>query len=59
MTPGQVWRGAPAIGEDTTDVMTKLIGFSEKEVLEYYATGTIHRTEPFTEPVVEPLSGWK
>jgi crotonobetainyl-CoA:carnitine CoA-transferase CaiB-like acyl-CoA transferase len=59
LTPGQVFRGAPAIGEDTTDIMTKVLGFSEKDVSTYYATGIIHRTEPFVEPVAEPLPGWK
>ncbi|MBN2515572.1 MAG: CoA transferase [Deltaproteobacteria bacterium] len=58
LTPGQVWRGAPAIGEDTTNIMTKILGFSEEEALGYYASGITHRTEPFEEPVVEPLEGW-
>jgi crotonobetainyl-CoA:carnitine CoA-transferase CaiB-like acyl-CoA transferase len=59
LTPGQVWRGAPAIGEDTTDIMTKLLNFPENDVLDYYEKGIIHRTEPFEAPVVEPLEGWK
>jgi crotonobetainyl-CoA:carnitine CoA-transferase CaiB-like acyl-CoA transferase len=59
MTPGQVWRGAPAIGEDTTNIMAKLIGFSDQDISVLYANGTLHRTEPFTEPAVDPLPGWK
>jgi crotonobetainyl-CoA:carnitine CoA-transferase CaiB-like acyl-CoA transferase len=59
LTPGQVFRGAPAIGEDTSDIMTKLLGFGEKDVSTYYANGILHRTEPFTEPVADPLPGWK
>jgi crotonobetainyl-CoA:carnitine CoA-transferase CaiB-like acyl-CoA transferase len=59
MTPGKVFRGAPAIGEDTTDIMTKVLGFSEKDVSAYYANGILHRLEPFTEPVADPLPGWK
>lgn len=55
LTPGQVWRGAPAIGEDTTDILKKLLGFSEKQIEALYEEGTVHRTEPFAEPVVEPL----
>lgn len=55
LTPGQVWRGAPAIGEDTTDIMSKILGFSEKEIQGFYDAETIHCTEPFAEPVVEPL----
>lgn len=55
LTPGQIWRGAPAIGEDTSDIMSKLLGFSEKEILSFYAEGTVHRMDPFTEPAVPPL----
>jgi len=59
LTPGQIFRGAPAIGEDTSDIMTRMFSFSEKDVSTYYATGILHRTEPFCEPVAEPLQGWK
>jgi crotonobetainyl-CoA:carnitine CoA-transferase CaiB-like acyl-CoA transferase len=55
LTPGEVWRGAPAVGEDTTDIMTRLLGFSGEKTQEYYDKGIIHRTEPFVEAVVEPL----
>jgi crotonobetainyl-CoA:carnitine CoA-transferase CaiB-like acyl-CoA transferase len=55
LTPGQVWRGAPAIGEDTTKIMTKLLGFSEKDILSSYAEGTVHSTEPITEAACESL----
>jgi hypothetical protein len=39
--------------------MTKVLGFSEKDVSAYYANGILHRLEPFTEPVADPLPGWK
>lgn len=55
LTPGQIWRGAPAIGEDTTEIMEKLLGFSHHAIQEYYAGGIIHRTEPCTQPACDPL----
>jgi crotonobetainyl-CoA:carnitine CoA-transferase CaiB-like acyl-CoA transferase len=55
LTPGQVWRGAPAIGEDTTDIMEKLLGFSQHAIQEYYSGGIIHRTEPCTQPACDPI----
>lgn len=53
LTPGQVWRGAPAIGEDTTDIMERMLGFSRVEVQEHYSKGIIHRTEPCVKPACE------
>jgi crotonobetainyl-CoA:carnitine CoA-transferase CaiB-like acyl-CoA transferase len=55
LTPGQVWRGAPAIGEDTTDIMEKLLGFPQTTIQEYYAKGILHRMEPCTQPACDPL----
>ena len=55
LTPGQIWRGAPALGEDTTDIMAKLLGFHQKEIETYYEGRIIHRTEPCEKPVVEAL----
>ena len=53
LTPGRIWRGAPATGEDTTDILTRLVGLSEADVQNLYDTQVVHRTEPFTEPQVE------
>ena len=53
LTPGRIWRGAPAIGEDTTDILSKLVGLSEPEIDALYADAIVHRTEPFTEAQVE------
>jgi crotonobetainyl-CoA:carnitine CoA-transferase CaiB-like acyl-CoA transferase len=55
LTPGQVWRGACAVGEDTTDVLSKLLGLPEGEIAELYAQKAVHRTEPFTSPQVEAV----
>jgi len=55
LTPGRVWRGAPAVGEDTTDVLSKLLGLSDEEIARLYTENVVHRTEPFTEPRVEPV----
>ncbi len=32
-TPGQVWRGYPTVGYDTEAILTKLLGYSEEEVV--------------------------
>jgi len=55
LTPGQVWRGAPAIGEDTDDIMKLLLGIPEKELREFYAKGIVHRLEPCTKPAADPM----
>ena len=55
LTPGRVWRGAPAVGEDTTDVLSKLLGLSDEDITQLYTENVVHRTEPFTAPQVEPV----
>ena len=56
LTPGQIWRGAPALGEDTTDILSRMLGFSEQEVTSMYEEKVVHRTAPFTEPQVEAVN---
>jgi crotonobetainyl-CoA:carnitine CoA-transferase CaiB-like acyl-CoA transferase len=56
LTPGRIWRGAPAIGEDTTDILTRLLGLSDDAIGKLYADGVVHRTEPFTEPQVAAVN---
>ena len=53
LTPGRIWRGASAIGEDTTDVLSTLLGLSDPQIEKLYTDETVHRTEPFVEPQVE------
>ena len=55
LTPGRIWRAAPAVGEDTTDILTKLLDFSQKEAKGLFDEEVVHQTEPITEPVVERL----
>jgi CoA-transferase family III len=50
LTPGRIWRGAPSIGDDTTDILAHMLGMSEGAIDKLYADGVMHRTEPFTEP---------
>jgi crotonobetainyl-CoA:carnitine CoA-transferase CaiB-like acyl-CoA transferase len=52
LTPGRIWRGAPSIGDDTTDILAHMLGLGERAIDELYADGVVHRTEPFTEPRV-------
>jgi crotonobetainyl-CoA:carnitine CoA-transferase CaiB-like acyl-CoA transferase len=54
LTPGRIWRGAGAIGEDTTDILSKLLGLNESEVNSLYAEKTAHRTEPFESAQADP-----
>jgi crotonobetainyl-CoA:carnitine CoA-transferase CaiB-like acyl-CoA transferase len=54
LTPGRIWRGAGAIGEDTTDILTTLLGLSASDVDSLYAERTVHRTEPFESPQADP-----
>jgi crotonobetainyl-CoA:carnitine CoA-transferase CaiB-like acyl-CoA transferase len=56
LTPGRIWRGAPAVGEDTTEILAKLLGFSEADIEKLYEAQVVHRTAPFTEPQVEALN---
>ncbi|MGZ3593460.1 MAG: CaiB/BaiF CoA transferase family protein [Syntrophales bacterium] len=53
LTPGKVWRGAPSIGQDTKDILSKMIGLPDGEIKTLFAEKVVHRTEPFTKPQVE------
>jgi crotonobetainyl-CoA:carnitine CoA-transferase CaiB-like acyl-CoA transferase len=55
LTPGQIWRGAPSVGEDTTDVLAKLLGLSDSAIDTLYRDNIVHRTEPFTTPQTDAL----
>lgn len=55
LTPGRIWRGAPAIGEDTTDILSKILGLSDEEIARLYDQNVAHRIEPFTEPQVDAV----
>lgn len=40
-TPGQVWRGAPALGQDTEVILNKLLGYSEEKIADLKGRGII------------------
>ena len=48
LTPGRIWRGAPAVGEDTTDILSALLHLGEADIEKLYQDKAVHRTEPFT-----------
>jgi crotonobetainyl-CoA:carnitine CoA-transferase CaiB-like acyl-CoA transferase len=50
LTPGRIWRGAPSVGDDTTDILATMLGLSEPDIASLYADKVVHRTEPFTTP---------
>jgi crotonobetainyl-CoA:carnitine CoA-transferase CaiB-like acyl-CoA transferase len=54
LTPGRIWRGAPSIGDDTTDILATMLGLPAAAIGKLYADKVVHRTEPFTEPQAEP-----
>ena len=56
LTPGRIWRGAPSIGDDTTDVLSTMLGLSPAEIDGLYADGIVHRMEPFVAPQVAPAN---
>jgi crotonobetainyl-CoA:carnitine CoA-transferase CaiB-like acyl-CoA transferase len=56
LTPGRIWRGAPSIGDDTTDILVHMLGLSEGAIGKLYDDGVVHRTEPFTEPQVAAVN---
>jgi crotonobetainyl-CoA:carnitine CoA-transferase CaiB-like acyl-CoA transferase len=53
LTPGRIWRGAPSVGDDTSDILAAMLGLSETEIDALYADQIVHRTEPFTTPQAE------
>ena len=55
LTPGRIWRGAPAIGEDTTDILQKLLNLDTSVINKLYEDGAVHRTKPYTTPQVEAV----
>jgi crotonobetainyl-CoA:carnitine CoA-transferase CaiB-like acyl-CoA transferase len=56
LTPGRIWRGAPSVGDDTTDILAAMLGLSETEIDALYAEQIVHRTEPFTTPQVHAVN---
>jgi crotonobetainyl-CoA:carnitine CoA-transferase CaiB-like acyl-CoA transferase len=40
-TPGQVWRGAPWLGQDNRRILSELLGYDESRIEELAAAGTI------------------
>ena len=55
LTPGRIWRGAPSVGEDTTDILSNLLGLAESDIAALYEEKVVHRTEPFTTPQVAEM----
>ena len=40
-TPGQVWRGAPSMGQDTADILKTILGYSDEKIAELKAKDLI------------------
>ena len=54
LTPGRIWRGAALIGEDTTDILSTMLGLGPDQIATLYSDRVVHRTDPFTTAQVEP-----
>src|SRR5260370_1036762 len=52
LTPGRICRGAPSIGDDTTDILSPMPGLPAAEIQGFYKEGIVHRTEPVVTPHV-------
>ena len=56
LTPGRIWRGAPSVGEDTTEILSTMLQLSEGDIQALYDEKVVHRTEPFTKPWVDAVN---
>ncbi len=41
LSPGMVWRGGPSLGQDTEDILKKLLGYDDKSVSSFRKKGII------------------
>jgi crotonobetainyl-CoA:carnitine CoA-transferase CaiB-like acyl-CoA transferase len=48
--------GAPAVGEDTSEILSKLLGLPDSDIEQLYEANVVHHTEPFTTAQVEPVN---
>jgi crotonobetainyl-CoA:carnitine CoA-transferase CaiB-like acyl-CoA transferase len=53
LTPGRIWRGAASIGQDTTDILSTMLGLPEAHIASLYDEEVVHRTEPYTTAQVD------
>ena len=35
-SPGMVWRGGPKLGQDTDEILTKLLGYDEDRIAAFH-----------------------
>jgi crotonobetainyl-CoA:carnitine CoA-transferase CaiB-like acyl-CoA transferase len=56
LTPGRIWRGAPSVGEDTTEILFTMLQLSEMDIQALYDEKIVHRTAPFTKPKVDAVN---
>ena len=40
-SPGKVWRGGPRLGQDTDDIMKKILGYDDEHIAAFRAKGII------------------
>jgi hypothetical protein len=47
---------SPSVGDATTAILSKMLGFSDAAIEELYEGNIVHRTEPCTTPQIEALN---
>ena len=40
-TPGRIWRGAPTLGQDTDEILRRILGRSEADIARLHAEGVV------------------
>jgi hypothetical protein len=50
LAPGRIWRGAPSIGDDTTNILSHMLGMSEGAIDKLYATAFCTAPNPKSPP---------
>ena len=40
-TPGRIWRGAPTLGQDTDEILRRILGRSEADIARLHADGVV------------------
>ena len=41
VTPGRIWRGAPTLGQDTDEILRRILGRSEADIARLHAEGVV------------------
>jgi hypothetical protein len=54
LTPGRIWRGAPSVGDDTTDILSRMLNFSKTAIEKLHHEKV---SQPPTVGQIKPATG--